>query len=174
MTASPRPGPARYASHDLRNCFLDRCCPKRRGTLGLWEAASGKSPECAHHMLKVSCSRQGAAEDRKQTLGFSPACPKFYLQIMTTQTTSLPVTCLTLNCVVSPRRPNQLSELREIFHRSSVSLSKGKAADRKHAQYFTPFYNRNRNVYFTASCRADKYNNTFFISSVFNQEENEI
>lgn len=27
-TASPRPGPARYASHDLRNYFPDRCCPE--------------------------------------------------------------------------------------------------------------------------------------------------
>lgn len=27
-TASPRPGPARYASHDHRNYFPNRCCPE--------------------------------------------------------------------------------------------------------------------------------------------------
>lgn len=46
MTASRRPGPARSASHDPRNYFLDRCRLTGGGGVG------GGGPEPARHTLK--------------------------------------------------------------------------------------------------------------------------
>lgn len=47
---------------------------------------------------------------------------------------------------------------------ASASVSKGEAADEKHAHYFTLFQN------WFASHTDDKYNLPFFIPGVFNQE----
>lgn len=110
---------------------------------------------CTSHTLKVSCSRQGASG------GQETRDPRLF--------SCLPRVPPANNDDSDNKSASDLSdsELCGVASASKYSivllcLSKGEAADRKHAQYFTPFYNRNRNVYLTASRRADKYNLPFF------------
>lgn len=112
-------------------------------------------------MLKVSCSRQGASGGQETRDPWLFSCLPQVLPANNDDSDNKSASDLSDSelCGVASASKPTVSE-REIFHRF-VSLSKGEAAVRKHAQYFTPVYNRNRNVYFTASCRADKYNPPF-------------
>lgn len=111
-------------------------------------------------MLKVSCSRQGASGGQETRDPRLFSCLPQVLPAHNDDSDNKSASDLSdseLCGVASVSKPT----VREICHRSSVSLSKGEAADRKHAQYFTPFYNRNRKAYFTASPRAVRYNIPF-------------
>lgn len=98
-------------------------------------------------MLKVSCSRQGARRGQEARDPRLFSCLPRVLLANNDDSDNKSASDLSDSelCGVASESKPTVSK-REIFHYSSVSLSKGEAADRKHAQYFTPFYNRNKHL----------------------------